>query len=92
MSLLLSSALRVLFPPPTSRLVHAPALWLKRPGAPAGNALGTIRILKGAAAILAVAIVASWIGELPPHLRPRIGASAMVMVFLVAYLAYKPRA
>jgi hypothetical protein len=91
MSLLLSSALRMLFPPPTSQLVHAPALWLKQAGAAAGNAQDLIRFLKGTAAIVAVLIIGSWISGLPPHFKPRIGASALIMVALVAYLVYKPR-
>jgi len=46
LSLLLSSAIRMLFPPPTNQLqgVNAPALWLKRAGAPAPIAQGTNRI------------------------------------------------
>jgi hypothetical protein len=92
MSLLLSSAIRMLFPPPTSQLVHAPAYWLTRAGAPGGNSLELIRILKFAAGIVAVAIVASWIGGLPPYLKPRIGTSALMMVLLVAWMVYKPRA
>ena len=59
MSLLLSSAVRMLFPPITDRLqgANAPAPWLKQTGGPAGNPQGIIRVVKGVAAIVAVAVV-----------------------------------
>jgi len=62
MSLLLSSAIRMLFPPATDRLqgANAPALWLKQAGGSAGNPRGVIRVVKGMAAIVAVALVV-WI-------------------------------
>jgi len=52
MSLLLSSAVRMLFPPITDQLqgVNAPALWLKNPPA-------AMRVFKGIAAIVAVLLI-----------------------------------
>ncbi|MCU1275042.1 MAG: hypothetical protein JWO48_2473, partial [Bryobacterales bacterium] len=59
MSFLLSSAVRLLFPPTPDRLqgANAPALWLKQASGPAGNPHGVIRAVKGVAAIFAVAAV-----------------------------------
>jgi len=93
LSLLLSSAIRMLFPPPTNQLqgVNAPALWLKRAGAPAPIAQGTNRIAKYAFAVAAVAIAGSWIAGLPPHLVLWLGASAVLIVLFAAYQLWKQR-
>jgi hypothetical protein len=57
MSLLLSSAVRLLFPPVTDQLqgVHAPALWLKRTGEP-------LNINRVVAAVVVV-LLAAWIAH-----------------------------
>ena len=62
MSLLLSSAVRLLFPPTTDQLqgANAPALWLKQAGgsgASGGNRQGIIGSVKGVVAIVAMAAV-----------------------------------
>ena len=73
MSLLLSSAVRMLFPPATDQLqgANAPAFWLKQAQGPAGNRQGFGRFGKSAAAIAAAAIV------------------GMLIVLLVAYQLWK---
>jgi hypothetical protein len=55
MSLLLSSAVRMLFPPATHRLqgANAPAFWLKQTGGPTGNRQGLILLV-----VLVVLVVA----------------------------------
>jgi hypothetical protein len=55
MSLLLSSAVRMLFPPATEQLqgANAPAFWLKQAGGPAGNRQGLILVV-----VLVVLVVA----------------------------------
>ena len=57
MSLLLSSAVRLLFPPVTDRLqgVNAPALWLKQDGGTGENTQGVTQAIV-IAAIVAVAL------------------------------------
>lgn len=49
MSLLLSSAVRMLFPPVTDQLqgANAPALWLKQASGSGGSPRGLIRVVKG---------------------------------------------
>ena len=58
-SLLLSSAVRMLFPPATDRLqgANVPADWLKQSGGSLGSPEGSIRVVKGVAAIVAVVIL-----------------------------------
>jgi len=58
-SLLLSSAVRMLFPPATDRLqgANVPADWLKQSGGSLGNPEGSIGVVKGVAAIVAVVIL-----------------------------------
>jgi hypothetical protein len=62
MSLPLTSAVRVLFPPVTDQLegVSAPAIWLKRQGEPVDISPGVVSVLK-AVALVVLAIVAAWI-------------------------------
>lgn len=59
MSLLLSSAVRLSFPPTTDQLqgANAPALWLKQAGGSGGNPQGIIGVVKGVAGIVAAAAV-----------------------------------
>ena len=58
MSLLLSSAVRLLFPPVTDRLqgTNAPALWLKQAGGSDGSTKGIVLVFKAVAAIVAAVI------------------------------------
>ena len=59
MSLVLSSAIRMLFPPATSQLqgVNAPALWPKPANGAAGNPPGIIRVVTCVAAVVAVVVL-----------------------------------
>jgi hypothetical protein len=61
MSLLLSSALRLVFPPVVDQLqgANVPAYWLERSGGPVANPLVLIRILKWAVTLIAVALIAT---------------------------------
>jgi hypothetical protein len=63
MSLLLSSALRLLFPPAANQLqsAHAPALWLKQAGEV--DLTGSVRVLKAIAVIVAVAAIGMWAAD-----------------------------
>jgi hypothetical protein len=90
MSLLLTSAVRMLFPPLTRHLqeVNAPALWLKQAGGPAGNPRELIQVVKGIAALVAVAIVETWMADISLPLKLR-GAITGVLFVLVAYLLWK---
>jgi hypothetical protein len=90
MSLLLSSAVRMLFPPAADQLhgANAPAPWPQRAGGPAGNSQGIIPVLKGAAAIVAIAIIGT-MADLSPPLRPRLGVTFLLVVLVVAYQVLK---
>ena len=86
MSLLLSSAVRMLFPPATDQLLgaNAPALWLKQAGGSAGNAQGIIRVVKGVAAMVAVVVVGAWMADHSALMMPPV-----VMLLLVLVIAYR---
>jgi len=71
MSLLLSSVVRLLFPPATDQLqgVNAPAYWLERPGGPPVEPLLLIRILKVIAAVVVLAVVIACVTVLKGDFR-----------------------
>jgi hypothetical protein len=85
MSFLLSSAVRMLFPPVTEQLLGAntPALWLKRVGRSRGSPQGIIRVLKDIPAVLALAAIGTWITE--PSVPPKAGIVMLLVVLVVAY-------
>ena len=87
MSLLLSSAVRMLFPPVTEQLLgaNAPAFWLKQAGGSRGSPQGIIRVLKGISAVAALAILGTSITErsLPPK------AGVVVLLLVVLLVAYQ---
>jgi hypothetical protein len=85
MSLLLSSAVRMLFPPVTGQLLgaNAPALWLKQAGVSRGSPQVIIRVLKGITAVVALAIVGTWITE--RSVPSKAGVVMLLVVLLVAY-------
>jgi len=89
MSLLLSSAVRMLFPPVTGQLLgaNAPALGLKQTGASRGGPQAIIRVLKGISAILAVAIVGTWMAE--RSVPPKAWIAVLLLVLLIAYQVSK---
>jgi hypothetical protein len=76
MSLVLSSAVRMLFPPDADQLqvANAPALWLKQAGGSAGNPQG---LILGVVAIVVVAIIGVWIADL--------WVTLLLVVLVVAY-------
>ena len=91
MSLLLSSAVRMLFPPGADQLqgANAPALWLKQAGGLAGNPQGIILFIKSVVAIVAVAIIGVWMADLSLPLKPRFGVVFLLVVLIVVYQAWK---
>lgn len=92
-SLLLSSAIRVLFPPVTDQLqgANAPALWLKQASGSGGSPQGLIRAVKGVAAIVAVMIVGTWVADRSalPKLRIVTLLLVLLLVLLIAYQVWK---
>jgi len=88
-SLLLSSAVRILFPPATDQLqgANVPAHWLKQSGGSLGNPETSIRVAKGVAAIVAVVIVGTWMADRAGLPRPRI--VALLLVLSIAYQVWK---
>ncbi len=89
MSFLLSSAVRMLFPPVTGQLqgVHAPAHWLKQAGRPPGNPRGDIRVFKAIFVIVTVAVIGTWMFTHSVHPRTRV--VPILLVLSVAYWAWK---
>ena len=63
MVLLLSSAVRMLFPPVTGQLLgaNAPAFWLKQAGGSRESPPGIIRVFTPIVAVMALVIVCTWI-------------------------------
>jgi hypothetical protein len=84
MSLLLSTAIRILFPPVSRQPLgaNAPVLWLKQDGGSGAN-LGIVAVLKVIAAIFVLAILATWIAE--GSVPPKAGMVMLLMVLLAAY-------
>jgi hypothetical protein len=89
LSLLLSSAVRMLFPPATDQLrgVHVPADWLKQPGGSLGNAGTSTRAVGVVAAIVAVVIVGTWMADRAALPKARI--VTLLLVLLIAYQVWK---
>jgi hypothetical protein len=90
-SLLLSSAVRMLFPPATNQLqgANVPADWLKQSGTSLGNPETSIRILKAIFVIVTVAIVGTWM--FTRAAPPRIQVVPILLVLLVAYQLLKAK-
>ena len=81
MSVLIATAIRLLFPPVTDRPRGAggPALWLRQKAEPIAIPPMMIPVLKSAAAILAAAIVGAWAGQMQ-LLKPGILVAAVVVL------------
>lgn len=86
MSFLLSSAVRMWFPPVTDQLqgANAPAHWLKQAGGSPGNPRGDIRVRKAVFVIITVAIVGTWM-----FTRAASSRTQMVPILLVLLVAYQ---
>jgi hypothetical protein len=89
MSLLLSSAVRMLLPPTTDQLqgANAPALWLRQAGGSSGNPQGIIRVVKGVTSIVAVAVVGTWMDDHSAPLKLRV--ISLLLVLVIAYQLWK---
>jgi hypothetical protein len=84
MSLLLSSAVRILFPPTTDQLLGAnvPAHWLKQSGGSLGSAEIGIWLVKGVAAIVAAAVIGTWMAELAGLPKARVVTLLLMILFV----------
>jgi hypothetical protein len=92
MSLLLSSAIRMLFSPVTDQLqgANAPALWLKQTGGSPGNGqIVMVQIAKAIFTIVALAGLAAWLANRYSLPQRRMGA--LVLVLFIAYQAWRLR-
>ena len=88
-SLLLSSAVRMLFPPATDQLqgANVPADWLKRSSGSLGNAGTSARAVKGVAAIVAAVIAGAWMAN---HTAlPKAQIVTLLLVLLITYQVWK---
>ena len=87
LSLLFSSAVRILFPPATDQLqgANVPVDWLKQSGGSLGNAEISARAVKGVAAI--VVIVGTWMADRGALPKARI--VTLLLVLLIAYQVWK---
>lgn len=89
LSLLLSSAVRMLFPPATGQLqgANVPADWLKQSSGSLGNAGASSRAVKVVAAIVAAVIVVTWMAN---HATlPKALIVTLSLVLLIAYQVWK---
>jgi hypothetical protein len=86
MSLVLSSAVRILFSPAADQLqgANAPVLWLKQADE---NPQAIVRVLKGVATILAFAIVATWMED--HSALPMARVIAILLFVLLAYQVWR---
>ena len=89
LSLLLSSAVRMLFPPVSEQLqgANVPADWLKQSSGSLGNAGTSTRAVKGVAAIVAAVIVGTWMADRAALPKARI--VTQLLVLLIAYQVWK---
>ena len=91
MSFLLSSAVRILFPPATEQLLgaNARALWLKQAGGSRRSPQGIIRVLKAISAIIALAAIGTWIAE--RSVTPKSGMVMLLVVLLAFFMLLQIR-
>lgn len=90
LSLLLSSAIRLLFPPASAQVqgANAPAFWLRQGSGAGGSAQAFFRVLKAAAAVF-MAIVVGWLMVVHSTL-PRLWIVPLLVVISIAvYVAWK---
>jgi hypothetical protein len=89
MSLLLSSAVRMFFPPVTEQLlgVNAPAFWLKQEAGSRGGSQRIIQVLKGISAVAALAVIGTWIAN--PSAPPKVRIITLMIVLVLAYQIWK---
>ncbi|MFI5382271.1 MAG: hypothetical protein ACHRHE_23495 [Tepidisphaerales bacterium] len=87
--LLLSSAVRILFPPATDQLqgANVPADWLKQSGGSSGNPETGIRVVKVVAAFVAVAIAGTWMADRTA--LPIVRIATPLLVLSIAYRVWK---
>jgi hypothetical protein len=85
MSLLLSSAVRMFFPPITEQLLgaNAPALWLKQEAGSGGGSQRIIPVLKGISAVAILAVIGTWIADRAAP--PKAGIIMLLVVLVLAY-------
>jgi uncharacterized membrane protein YagU involved in acid resistance len=88
MSLLLSSGVRLLFPPVTDRLqgVNAPALWLKQDGGTSENTQGIAQAVL-IAAVIAGAMICALMAGIP--VRQVRGVVTALVFVVIAYRIWK---
>jgi hypothetical protein len=89
MSLLLSSAIRLLFPPSANQLqgVSAPALWLKRTDLPSATTRRSALVFRAVAAILVATVAGRWITDPFTLENPR--SIISVVLVLIAYQLWR---
>jgi hypothetical protein len=87
MSLLLTSAVRMLFPPVSDQIqgANAPALWLKHAGGSGGNLQSIVRVAQGLAAIIAL----SWAADYFALPKLRVVTPLSLLVVFIAYQLWK---
>lgn len=85
-SLLLTSAVRMLFPPAANQLqgINAPAALLKQTSVSLGSLPAIVRVLKGVAAVITIVILGLWTANHPALLKPQ-----MMVFLLVLFLIYQ---
>ncbi len=87
--LILSSVVRILFPPVSSQLqgANAPAAWLKQDGGSRGGSSGVVRMIQGITGVVAaVALTALMMDQ---HWSPKRMALPLLLVMVVAYVVFR---
>jgi hypothetical protein len=84
-SLLLSSAVRLLFPPAADQLqgANVPADWLKQSAPSLGNPEASIRVAKLFAAVVALFIAGTWLADRAAFPKPRV-----ITLLFVLWITY----
>jgi type IV secretory pathway TrbD component len=95
LSLILTSAVRVMLPPAAQQLrgTNVPADWLKSPSATVGGAKTGLRLIQGVTAVVAAMVVATWIAnqEAIPQLWVLAPMLFLAFVILIANQFWKRR-
>lgn len=88
-ALIVSSVVRILFPPVSDRLqgVNAPAAWLKQDDGSRGSSSGVVRVIQGITGVVAVVALAALMMD--QHAPPKRPIVYLFLIVLVAYVVSK---
>jgi hypothetical protein len=93
MGLVMTTSIRMLFPPPAHQLsgTNVPSDWLRTSSPSLGNSRTILLVIQGIAAVLAVMVVVRWIANQATFPRLLIPLLLFVFALLIANLLWKRR-